>query len=307
MIHDIEVAVEDRFDPVETAELASAVFGRGSGYSRHYLEWLYGRAFGGDTSIVAIRAGGRKIGQGVILWQPFLLDGQRTHAAQIVDLFIAPRYRSHVTARMISNEISNQIHRRAGPVMSVPNARVRSLKQRFLQLEPALRMRMRAGMALPGGNSIVSCWHLPETAPQIREMAHAALADPGANGIDWSSDLMLWRLDRPQRRFVVHRSDNLCAITSFRFIRRIPVVLVCGLFAINGRRVEKRETAEVLRRAAREHEWPFWLYIGHNRHVRLPGREISGGLRLPSVEVVANANFPAARIDRFETLDFNFA
>jgi predicted N-acetyltransferase YhbS len=307
---DLLVEVETAPDFEATARLARQSFdGKDTGFSADYLKWLYQSGFGGDTTIVSASKAGDKIGQMVLLWQDIRINGQTAKCAQLVDLFVIPAHRSYGVTRKIYAVAAQVIRARPGsPVIAMPNPKATPLNKRFLKLSATKTLDIRAGIASPffRGAKAVSLRHDDDRGID----ATAGLEDYLAGGGDrllWTCDALRQRLANPKHSYAIHRSGNVCMITSMRTIRSIPVFLICALFCRQGQSAPPGETAALLWAAAKTHKWPLFVYVGFNTNVDPPGQSLPDRFR-PSPMILQTGLFPdTAELSRFEALDFDFA
>lgn len=306
------VEIESAVSYTATAQIANASFEHDMDwFSGDYLEWLYGSAFGGDTTIIAAKRDGRKIGQAVVLWHPLRIGGADRQCAQLIDLFVTPAHRSFEVVRKIYAGLSRCLEGRPNvPVITVPNLKATRLNKRFLKLESGESLAIRVGLVLPGlsSSAVRSCWFSTAQPEPSLELMQDCVGSGRGTEVAWTPRTMAHRLGNPHKTYAIHRSDRLCAITSFRSFRRFPAFLVCGLFVRGDHTATMRETSAILFSAARMHRCPTYLYIGVNREVALPGKAIPDRFRPSPMKLQTRFDRgTSSEFDRFETIDFDFA
>lgn len=307
----IEIGIESGIDAGHTAALANRSFGsKQAGFTPASVTWSYGRAFGGETTLIAACAGGVKIGQAAILWHPMEIDGGTVKAAQLIDLFVDPAHRSYGTVRRIYTALRASIEGEPNcPVITTPNPKAAPLNRRFLGLSPKASLDIRVGVAMlrKPPQSVRSFWIEGglQRGPAIALTGF--LDDQHGNRVVWSRDSIIDRLSHPDRRYAVHATEQLCVITSFRRFRGMPVVLICGLLATQRARISAAERDRLISHACRSHRWPIYLYVGFNSRVAAPGRPIPARFRPSPMQLYVNDRLLDANLSRFEAIDFDFA
>jgi hypothetical protein len=309
------VECEQRIDYAGTAESMTKAFGFHEPISPARLEWLYERAFGLGTTVVALRDGNRKIGQIALVRQVLQLGGQRETAAQLVDLFIAAGYRGRESLRMLYQEVERQfIAQGIRFAIGMPNAKALGVNAHFFDLRPYLTLPVSVGIVPP--------WPRSNQALSLRFNAHdgdrfvpllaqfrSASAD---NGLLWNETMLFDRLSRPAHDYGIHVTGDLLLISSRRRTRGISHTLLCGFLVRPGGRVSAREIDEVVRAACLMWGRRFYVYVGINAKLpKSPGRVMPEKIR-PSPMLVQLRDFrpdqsPPFRLDRYELIDFDYA
>lgn len=311
---DVTCDIEAFVDYESTAAMANASFGRPDAFSPNYLEWLYEVAFGGERTIISARKERSKIGQAAILWHSVQLDGRVFPCAQLVDFFILPEHRSLAAVRRMYRRVVPCVDERGGVaiIVTVPNPKASVLNKKFLRLDDGEALSLRAGISLPKSPnaSVQSCWFTSERSEEAQALMEDCVGPLSGNGVHWTKEALSARLEHPHRTYAVHRADDVCVITSFRRVRRVPLILVCALLPRAGRHVPLGQVRAILGQASRMHGCPAWLYVGLNRRVAIPGFSLSGRLRPSLMRLQTRALTEEAKtiaFDRFEAIDFDFA
>ena len=306
----LSFSVETEIDFEDTARIANASFGfKLPHFSKAYLEWLYGKAFGGNTTVVVARCEGKKIGQAAVLWHPISVDGITHRGAQLIDLFVAPEFRSYEVVAGIYSALREQLKAQgSGVIVTVPNAKATVFNKRFLKLRDDVGLHAYAGIAIPRRGDVRSVWYSSAREREAVELIGDNIpAYPGI-AVEWTPERLLARLSNPGRRYAIHQTRSLLAVTSFQVRRGVPFFLICGLFADPHQRPLREELKAVLWRAATMHRWPFYCYLGTNGQVSVPGVEVPSRLRPPTrLQVRLASDIDSPPITRFEALDFDFA
>ena len=72
---DLVAEVETSVDYAETAQLANDAFAEHGAFSAEHLRWLYERSFSEGSTVVSLRANGRKVGQFAMVRQKVVTGG----------------------------------------------------------------------------------------------------------------------------------------------------------------------------------------------------------------------------------------
>lgn len=306
----LSFTVETGIDFDDTARIANASFGfTQPRFSSSYLEWLYRKGFGGDTTVVVARSGKKKIGQATVLWHPISVNGASHRGAQLIDLFVDPAFRSYEVVAGIYSGLREQLKSQENSVIvTVPNEKATVFNKRFLKLRDAAVLNVRAGIAAPCSGVVRSAWCSSARERDAVALIGDSIPAYGGIAVEWTPERLLDRLSRPGRRYAIHRCGGLLAVTTFQVRRGVPFFLVCGLFADPGRQGVCDELKAVLWRAAIMHRWPIYCHLGTNNQVQIRGVEIPTRLR-PStrMQVRLTGNIEPSSISRFEALDFDLA
>src|SRR6185312_4116842 len=119
----VTVSEETAVDYELTAKIATEAFALAEvQFSAERIKWLYERAFGRGTTVIAAMDGGRKIGQIALIGQNICVAGEVQPAVQLVDLFILQAYRSGQLVRKLYQEVETSCARRnIRYVVTLPN------------------------------------------------------------------------------------------------------------------------------------------------------------------------------------------
>lgn len=307
---DFSFSVETDIDYEDTAKIANASFGfKRPRFSAAFLRWLYGRAFGGDTTVVVARHAGKKIGQATILWHPISVNGASHRGAQLIDLFVAPEYRSYEVAAGIYSGVRDQLKAQENcVVVTLPNDKATVFNKRFLKLRNGTNLRACVGLAIPYRGEVRSAWISASCSDDAFALMRLGIPTPQGIAVEWTPQRLLNRLSNPGRRYAVHRCGGLLAVTSFQVRRGVPCFLICGLFADPARHSVQEDLRAILWKAAMTHRWPLYCYLGTNAHVTVPGIEIPPWLHPPErMQLRIPSDIEPSAIARFEALDFDLA
>lgn len=307
---DLSFSVEDDIDFEDTAKIANASFGfKRPRFSAAFLRWLYGKAFGGDTTVVVAKHADKKIGQATILWHPISIDGASHRGAQLIDLFVAPEYRSYEVVAGIYSSLRDQLKAQENcVVVTLPNDKATVFNKRFLKLRNGANLRACVGLAVPRRGQVRSAWVSSTCADDAVALMRSGIPAYRGIAVEWTPQRLLDRLSNPGRRYAVHRSGGLLAVTSFQVRRGVPCFLICGLFADPARHSVQEDLRAILWKAAMTHRWPLYCYLGTNAHVTVPGIEIPPWLHPPErMQLRIPSDIEPSAIARFEALDFDLA
>ena len=146
----VTVSEETAVDYELTARIATEAFALPSvQFSAERIKWLYERAFGSGTTVIAAIDDGRKIGQIAMIGQNIRVGGELHRAVQLVDLFLLQAYRSAHLVRKLYEEVEASCARQnIRYIVTLPNDKSAPLNARFLKLTPVLRMPIYAGVSL---------------------------------------------------------------------------------------------------------------------------------------------------------------
>lgn len=307
---DLSFSVENDIDFEDTAKIANASFGfKRPRFSAAFLRWLYGRAFGGDTTVVVARHAGQKIGQAAILWHPISINGASHCGAQLIDLFVTPEYRSYEVVAGIYSSLREQLKAQENcVVVTLPNEKATVFNKRFLKLRNGTNLRACVGLTVPCRGDVRSVWISSACRDDAIALIDSGIPAYQGTAVEWTSQRLLDRLSNPGRRYAIHRCGGLLAVTSFQVRRGVPCFLICGLFADPARPSVQEDLRAILWKAAMTHRWPLYCYLGANAYVTVPGIEIPPWLHPPErMQLRMPFNMESSAIARFEALDFDLA
>lgn len=311
----VTVSEETAVDYELTAKIAIEAFALGDGhFSAERIKWLYERAFGRGTIVLAAIDDGRKIGQIALIGQNVCIAGEIHPAVQLVDLFILQAYRSAQLVRKLYNEVekfcaTQNIHY----ILALPNDKSAPLNARFLKLSPVLWMPIRAGVSLrqPTSGAIVHSGLLRSmTREQAIELFSPFICPADGNGSHWDAKTLFDRLDDPTRDYAVHATTNLLLVSSRRKTRGVSYTTLCAFFARPSTKPGEQEVDELVRAACRLWKQAPFVYAGTNSRLpKLPGTPLPARLRRPILVQLRDVSTDAhdVRFDRFQLIDSDFA
>lgn len=309
------VECEQRADYAGTAEAMTKAFAFREPIPPARLEWLYERAFGLGTTVVALRDGSKKIGQIALVRQSLQLNGKREMAAQLVDLFIAPGYRGREALRLLYDEVERQfISQGIRFAIGMPNAKALGVNAHFFKLRPYLTLPVSAGINLPWPRSRQALSVLVNSRDRDRLlslMAQFRSADSD-DGLLWNETILFDRLSRPAHDYGIHVAGDLLLISSWRRTRGLGHTLLCGFLVRPGGHASESDMDEVVGAACLMWGHPLHVYVGTNAKLpRPPGVLMPKRIR-PSPMLVQLRDFrpdqaPPFRLDRYELIDFDYA
>jgi hypothetical protein len=128
----ITASCEETINYEETARAATEAFDGHVVFQPKQLQWFYERCFSLGTIVVALRDGGRKVGQCAMVRQLVLMNGTYESAAQLVDLFIVRKYRSKESLRRLYGEVKQQcVAQGVRFALGMPNGRALAANAHF--------------------------------------------------------------------------------------------------------------------------------------------------------------------------------
>lgn len=311
----ITVSEETAVDYELTARIATEAFARPQvQFSAERIKWLYERAFGRGTIVLAALDDGRKIGQIAMIGQNIRVAGEIHPAVQLVDLFLLQAYRSAQLVRKLYNEVEQFCAaQNIRYILALPNDRSAPLNARFLKLSPVLWLPIRAGVSLrhPTSGSVVHSGLLKAVSrDQAIELLAPFTCPADENGPHWDAKTLFDRLDDPTRDYAVHTTTNLLLITSRRKTRGVSYTALCAFFARPSTKPGEQEVDELIRAACRHWKQAPFVYAGANSRLpKLPGAPLPARLRRPILVQLRDVRKDAhdVRFDRFQLIDSDFA
>jgi hypothetical protein len=311
----VTVSEETAVDYELTAQIATEAFARADvQFSAERIKWLYERAFGRGTIVLAAIDDGRKIGQIALLGQSIRVAGEIYPAVQLVDLFLLQAYRSAHVVRKLYEQVENVCAtHNIRYMLTLPNDKSAPLNARFLKLSPVLSMPIRAGVSLRQPTSgTVACSALLKsmTRDQAIDLFAPFTCPTDENGSHWNAKTLFDRLDDPTRDYAVQASKNLLLVSSRRKTKGVSYAALCAFFARSSTRPGEDEVDELVRAACRFWKLPAFVYAGANSRLpKLPGRPLPAGLRRPILVQLrdTSADTHNIRFDRFQLIDSDFA
>lgn len=311
----VTVSEETAVDYELTARIATEAFASADvQFAAERIKWLYERAFGRGTTVLAAMDDGRKVGQIAMIGQTICVAGEIYPAVQLVDLFVLQPYRSAHVVRKLYQAVENVCAtQNVRYMLALPNDKSAPLNARFLKLSPVLWMPIRAGMSLrrPTSGTIA---HTGLLKSMTRDQAIALLApfmcSTDENGSHWDARSLFNRLDDPTRDRAVHASKNLLLVSSRRKTRSVGYTMLCAFFVRPSTKPGEDEVDELIRAACRLWKLPAFVYAGANSRLpKLPGTPLPARLRRPILVQLRDTMTDAHNIhfDRFQLIDSDFA
>ncbi|MBV9457483.1 MAG: GNAT family N-acetyltransferase [Bradyrhizobium sp.] len=311
----LTVSEETAVDYELTAKIATEAFALADvQFSAERIKWLYERAFGRGTIVLAAIEDGRKIGQIAMIGQSICIAGEIYPAVQLVDLFLLQAYRSAHVVRKLYKAVEHVCAaRNIRYMLALPNDKSAPLNARFLKLNPVLWMPIRAGLSLrrPASGTIAHTGLLKSmTRDQAIELLAPFMGSTDENGSQWDARTLFDRLDDPTRGYAVHATKNLLLVSSRRMAKGVGYTALCAFFARSSTKPGEDEVDDLVRAACRLWKLPAFVYAGANsRLCKLPGTSLPAGLRRPILVQLRDTSTDAhnIRFDRFQLIDSDFA
>lgn len=305
--------IDEPVDYGETANVANEAFAEPGKFNPSTIQWLYEKCFSLGATVISLRANGEKVGQFVIIRQKIAHDGQIIDAAQLVDLFVLPQFRSRRSMTALYRAVEQRcISEGIRYIIGMPNQKAISANEYFIGLKPFLWLDIRAGLTIPHVSRKVqfsgeySAGNDSELTPRLTPYMPPISED----GIVWTAASLISRLSRPDYRYGIHATDNLLLISSPRQRKGIPYTLLCAFFPKLGVKPSQTDIRAVTSAACATWRRPLFVFPGiHQAIVGGPGLRLPQWLR-PSTMLVQMREFdrdpPAFAFDRYQSLDFDF-
>ena len=311
----VTVSEETAVDYELTAKIATEAFALADvQFSAERIKWLYERAFGRGTTVLAAIDDGRKIGQIAMIGQSICVAGEIHPAVQLVDLFLLQAYRSAHVVRKLYKEVENYCAKQnIRYMLALPNDKSAPLNARFLKLSPVLWMPIRAGVSLwqPTSGAIAHSGHLkPMTRDQAIDLLPPFTGPADENGSHWESKTLFDRLGDPTRDYALHTTQNLLLVSTRRKTKGVSFAALCAFFVRPSTKPSEDEVDELVRAACRLWKLPVFVYAGANSRLpKLPGTPLPTRLRRPILVQLRDTRIDANNIhfDRFQLIDSDFA
>ena len=142
--------IDEPVDYAETANVANMAFAEPGKFKPSTVQWLYEKCFSLGATVVSLRANGEKVGQFVIVRQKIAHEGQVIDAAQLVDLFVLPQFRSRRSLEALYRAVEQRcINEGIRYIIGMPNQKAISANEHFIGLKPFLWLDIRMGLAVP--------------------------------------------------------------------------------------------------------------------------------------------------------------
>ncbi|TPP05892.1 GNAT family N-acetyltransferase [Rhizobium glycinendophyticum] len=291
-----------------TSNLASLAFQKdGPALSAQRFAWTYTRGYD-DVKVVSAFSDGSKIGQLGCLFKTFVLNDRECTAAELVDLFVSPDYRSTKVASLLYKEMKTIVAQKdAQLIFAYANAGASVLNRRHFRMDEATSLPVRLGLAPP--LSFLRPGRLVSVRNDIEGVAQACIqcASPEASGIRLSLEQMKRRISSPVYRYLCATDGEVAILASPRIIRSVPLLLICATFA-PARVGSSRSIRHLVHSLCRATSQSAYLYVGWNDAIG-QGPGLGMPERLLKDKFVIQSNFLAQnrnRIERFELLDVDY-
>ena len=309
---ELTVHREPQLDYDLTAALACEGFGVAPGtFEPEALRWLYERAFGDGTTVLAAWAGERKVGHIALVHQTLSAGGRTEPAVALIDLFILKAFRSRAAMGALYGAVEAFCRERGIRfIVAVPNENAAGVNTRYLQLALAAKLEIRVGLAgLPRPWTRVESHRVADLDPARGREILAGHCGGEGTGLLWTGERLWERLQKPGADYAIHAGRDLLLVSAPRRQGRAPHTMLCALLARPGTRPARGAVAAVVSAACRLHGRPLFVYAGINAAVPLPGILLPARLR-PSPMILQTRDFrpeaPPLAFSRFEALDFDF-
>jgi hypothetical protein len=302
-------------DYAETAVIGTTAFQNPRiTFSGDHLKWFYEKSFSLGSTVIALRSGGKKVGQIAMVKQTVMMDGQEEDAAQLVDLFIDKAHRGKRALTLLFAEVEKQF--KAQDIrfaFGMPNVKAVHINELFFQLKPLLSLNVRIGCSLPftARKANTSFRFSQQLKEEVVALGNRFATPKNENGLKWDGEKIFNRLSANKFEYALHATENLMVISSPRERRGVPFTLLCGFFRNAVSAVTTADIHSVTRSACATWGRPVFIYAGH--YVALP--ELPG-FALPktarrSPMLLQARDFHSGRspfsMDRFQLIDCDFA
>lgn len=305
--------VDEPVDYDETADVANKAFAQPGKFSSSTIQWLYEKCFSLGATVISLRANGDKVGQFVIIRQKIAHGGRIIDAAQLVDLFVLPQFRSRRSLTALYRAVEQRcISDGIRYIVGMPNQKAISANEHFIGLKPFLWLNIRMSLAVPHVSKQLRYSGEFEAGNDGKLAALFAPYMPPIteDGIFWTEQSLLSRLNRPGFRYGIHATDDLLLISSPRQRKGVPYTLLCAFFPRDGVAPSPSRIRAVTSAACATWRRPLFVFPGiHKSIVEGPGWRLPTWLR-PSTMLVQMREFdrdtPAFEFHRYQSLDFDF-
>lgn len=305
--------IDEPVDYSETADVANAAFAQPGKFDPSTIQWLYEKCFSLGATVVSLRANGEKVGQFVIIRQKIAHNGQVIDAAQLVDLFVLSQFRSRSSLTALYRAVEQRcISEGIRYIVGMPNQKAISANEYFIGLKPFLWLDIRMGLSIP---------HVPRhlrfngefvsgQGDELVSLLRSYMPPITEDGIVWTEQSLISRLNRPGFRYGIHATDDVLLISSPRQRKSVPYTLLCAFFPRDGVIPSPADIRAVTSAACATWRRPLFVFPGiHKSIVNGPGWRLPQWLR-PSTMLVQMREFdrdtPAFEFHRYQSLDFDF-
>jgi hypothetical protein len=311
----VTVSEETTVDYEITARVATEAFARDHvHFSPDRIKWLYEKSFGRGTTVLAAIDGDRKIGQIALIGQNVCVNGEVCAGIQLVDLFILQAYRSAQLVRRLYKEVERFCsEHNIRFILALPNDKSVLLNARFLKLNPALSLPIRAGVSLwrPNHSKLRHSGLLKAlTKDEAIKLFSAFTCPARENRLFWDAGGLFDRLSDPTCDYAVHASEDVLLISSWRKSAGIGYTALCAFFTRPHAAIAASDVSNLVAVACRFWKSPLFVYAGTNSSLpRLPGLPLPARLRRPILVQLRDIRTDAqsVRLDRFQLIDSDFA
>lgn len=305
---DIRTERLDEFDIELSSALAREAFQKHSPQlSAERFFWTYRQGYD-RVAIVSAFADGAKVGQIACLFKSFIVGDIAHTAAEMIDLFVSPKYRGFKIASEIFKEMSKVMAAEGADfVFAHANEGASVLNRKYLGMEEFTRLPVRMGVASPfrfGSTGGKITLHT-----DLDAIAEACIrcTDRSLGGVVLSAEQLKNRIGSPVQRYLCATDGEIAVLASPRVVRSIPLLLICATFGGKSR-ADHASVGAIIARLCQAAGRRIFLYVGWNDTVRLsagfnlPERLLKGGFQIQSNCL----NSRRDGIGRFEMLDIDY-
>lgn len=308
------VAREDEVDYAETARVATEAFATpGKVFSANRMRWLYNNCFSRGTTVVAVHAAGRKVGQIALIHQLVDAAGVMEQAVLLSDLFVLKPFRS----RQMLSDLFGQVldisrHHGTRFILGMPNARAQPINVRYLDMAPYLKLDVRVGTASPlAPVADIETARFGEGDPsRLIDLLSRYELSPH-NAVVWDPARLYSRHTGNDFDYALHANARLLLISSHRVWRGLPYTLICGLFPGRDASPTGADVRHAVRAACRTHRRAVFVYAGRDTIApALPGRPVPDAIRPSPMTLDLRDLQPGGaplHLARYQLTDFDFA
>lgn len=305
--------IDEPVDYRETADVANRAFAQPGKFVPSTIQWLYEKCFSLGATVVSLRANGEKVGQFVIIRQKIAHGGRIIDAAQLVDLFVLPQFRSRRSLAALYRAVEQRcISEGIRYIVGMPNQKAISANEHFIGLKPFLWLDIRMGVTVPHVAKQIrySEEFVAGNDSQLPSLLMPYMPPIAEDGIVWTEQSLRSRLNRPDFKYGIHITDNLLLISSPRRRKGVPYTLLCAFFPRDGIVPPPSEIRAATAAACATWGRPLFVFPGiHKSIIDGPGWRLPTWLR-PSTMLVQMREFdrdtPAFEFYRYQSLDFDF-
>jgi hypothetical protein len=300
-------------DLSRTAALLGEVFPGSRIADRVYLDWLYTRSPFGQVIETNYDDERGRAGHYALVPITLVRDGVDLRGALSLNTAVHERARGGgMFVRLANETIAAAGQQGVSAIVGVANASstpgfVRRLGFELLTPLPATVILPTPG---PGGG-------IRSGAPGAEAFSSSGLAAGSerllaapALGLAraWTPETLRWRLEQPGARYVLHRAEDLLAVSCADSRHGVRVAILLKVFAASS--LAPGRLRALVRAACRSHRAPVVLHVGLNdlarfRGVPLPERLRESPLNLIYRGLESSRGSSQTKVVRFEFLDFD--